>query len=96
MSFPGVESRKIVHFLLVSSELRHIDSGSWKGPPEGVVQPHHFFFKNYIYLFLVALGLCCCVRAFSSFRGGYSHRGGISCSTAQALEGSLHSRDALG
>ena len=72
------------------------DSGSWKGPPEGVVQPHLFFFLNYIYLFLVALGLCCCVRAFSSFRGGYSHRGGISCSTAQALEGSLHSRDALG
>ena len=25
-----------------------------------------FFFNKFIYLFLVVLGLCCCVRAFSS------------------------------
>ena len=34
----------------------------------------HFFFLNlFIYLFLAALGLCCCVRAFSSCsERGYS------------------------
>ena len=25
-----------------------------------------FFFNKFIYLFLAVLGLCCCVRAFSS------------------------------
>ena len=49
-----------------------------------------FFFLNYfIYLFLTALGLCCCTRAAS---GGYSccgarasHCGGFSCCGARAL-----------
>ena len=27
---------------------------------------YHIFFKKLIYLFLAALGLCCCVWAFSS------------------------------
>ena len=39
---------------------------------------HPFFFLTYfIYLFLAALGLCCCVWA--------SHCGGFSCCRAQAL-----------
>ena len=45
-------------------------------------------FKKYLYLFLVVLGLCCCVKAFSSCgeRGRPSscsvrafHCGGVSC-----------------
>ena len=53
-----------------------------------------FFFQILIHLFLTALGLRCCSRAFSSCseRGRpsscsvrASHRSGVSCSRAQAL-----------
>ena len=53
-----------------------------------------FFFFNLFYLFLAALGLCCCAQAFSSCgeRGATlgcgawaSHYGGFSCCRARAL-----------
>ena len=48
-----------------------------------------FFFQNKFYLFLAALGLRCCVRAFSShgLRCGVwaSHCGGFSCFGARSL-----------
>ena len=54
VSLLGVESRKIVHFLLVNSKLRHIDSVSRKGPPQGVVQSPHFLKKiTFIYFRLL-------------------------------------------
>ena len=50
------------------------------------------FLKNFIYLFLAALGLHCCAQAFSScgkrgllFVARTSHRGGFSCCGAWAL-----------
>ena len=61
----------------------------------GLKLPSLFFLVNlYIYLFLPALGLCCCTRAFSScgergllFVGGEqaSHCGGFSCCGTRAL-----------
>ena len=44
----------------------------------------HFFF-NFVYLFLAALGLCCCARAFSSCGEWASHCGDFSCCRARAL-----------
>ena len=38
-----------------------------------------------IYLFLAALGLCCCARAFSSCGERASHCSGFSCCRARAL-----------
>ena len=46
-----------------------------------------FFFINlFIYLFMAVLGLCCCVRAFSSCGARASHCSGFSCCGAQALD----------
>ena len=56
-----------------------------------------FFFFKFIYLFLAALGLCCCSRAFSEWgatlRCGAqaSHCGGFSCCGAWGLECRLSS-----
>ena len=61
-----------------------------------LVLKHIFIFKInlFIYLFLAALGLCCCARAFSSFGewgatlrcGAWaSHCGGFSCCGAWAV-----------
>ena len=46
-----------------------------------------FFFKKNNQLFLAALGLCCCPRAFSSCSAQSSHCGGFSCcgATTQKL-----------
>ena len=57
-----------------------------------------FFLNNFIYLFLIALGLCCCMWAFSScseqellfISVQASHFGGFSC-WAQILEQGLSS-----
>ena len=44
------------------------------------------FLNKFIYLFsLAALGLCCCVWAFSGCGSQASHCGGFSCCRAQAL-----------
>ena len=49
------------------------------------------FYILCIYLFLVVLGFCCCMWAFSSCGARASHFGGSSCCGAQALglEGSV-------
>ena len=56
--------------------------------------PGVLFFHLFIYLFLTALGLCCCAWAFSSCGepgaalhcgAQASHRGGFSCCGAWAL-----------
>ena len=60
VSLLGVESRKIVHFLLVSSKLRHIDSVSRKGPPKGVVQSPHFLKKLHLFIFGCSGSLLLC------------------------------------
>ena len=44
-----------------------------------------FFLNTFIYLFLAALGLCCCARAFSSCSVWASHCGGFSCCRSRAL-----------
>ena len=49
-------------------------------------QKYFFLFINvFIYLFLAALGLCGCTRAFSSCSARASRRGGFSCCGARAL-----------
>ena len=35
--------------------------------PPGKSPDEHFFIFKFIYLFMAALGLCCCARAFSAF-----------------------------
>ena len=60
--------------------------------------PCSFLKNHFIYLFLIALGLCCCMWAFSScseqellfFGAQASHFGGFSC-WAQILEQGLSS-----
>ena len=59
-----------------------------------------FLLKKIYFIFLVVLGLCCCLQAFSSYsKCGLlsscsvpaSYRGGFSCCRAQALEHRLSS-----
>ena len=58
------------------------------------LKSNSFFINLFIYLFLAALGLCCCARAFSSWRregatlhcgARASYCGGFFCCRAQAL-----------
>ena len=53
-------------FTQVPGDIETVTSGpAYKGGPAWFIYFFFFFFNKFIYLFLAALGLRCCARAFS-------------------------------